>query len=103
MVTLAGGASPAQAQVSAQAQGSARAFDPIAFFSGRTDGVGKLDEVMASPKKTHVTGTGWVRPNGLFVIDQTVEVEGDTVKHRQWQLRQTTPGHFNGTLSDAKG
>jgi hypothetical protein len=87
----------------AQAEGPARAFDPIAFFSGRTDGVGKLDQVMASPKATHVMGTGSVRPGGLFVIDQTVEVEGDPVKHRQWRLRQTTPGHFSGTLSDASG
>lgn len=37
------------------------------------------------------------------MIDQTVEVEGDPVKHRQWQLRQTTAGHFSGTISDAKG
>ena len=97
MATLAGGASPVRAQA------SARAFDPVAFFSGRTEGVGTLDEVMASPKATHVTGIGSLQPGGVFVIEQTVKIAGKPTEQRRWQLRQTTPGHFNGTLSDAKG
>ena len=94
---LLGGPAPAQAQA------AARPFDPVAFFSGRTEGVGTLDEVMASPVATHVTGMGALQANGVFVIDQTVKVTGKPVEHRRWQLRQTAPGKFSGTISDAKG
>jgi hypothetical protein len=96
---LLSGPSPVQAQVATPA----RTFDPVAFFSGRTEGIGTLDEVMASPKATHVTGTGSLQAGGLFVIDQTVKIAGEPVQTRQWQLRQTAPGKFSGTLSDAKG
>jgi hypothetical protein len=96
--TLAlGGPSPVQAQV------AARAFDPVAFFTGRTESTGTLDEVMASPVATHVTGMGSLQANGVFVIDQTVKIVGKPVEHRRWQLRQTAPGKFTGTISDAKG
>lgn len=97
-MSLVGGPSPARAQGAA-----VRTFDPVAFFSGRTEGTGTLDEIAASPKTTFVTGTGSVRPDGVFVIDQAVKIEGEPAKQRRWQLRQTAPGRFSGTLSDAKG
>lgn len=78
-------------------------FDPVAFFSGRTEGSGMLDEVMASPRAVRVTSFGALRAGGLFVMDQTVDVAGDPTKRRQWQLRQAAPGRFGGTLSDARG
>jgi hypothetical protein len=92
-----GGSAPAHAQA------AAHAFDPIAFFTGRTEGVGTLDEVMASPVSTHVAGVGALQPNGVFVIDQTVKITGKPVEQRRWQLRETAPGRFGGTISDAKG
>ena len=94
-----GGPSPVQAQATA----AARTFDPVAFFSGRTEGIGTLDEVMASPVATHVTGVGALQANGVFVIDQTVKITGKPVEQRRWQLRQTAPGQFSGTITDAKG
>lgn len=98
--TLAlGGPSPVQAQAVAPA----RTFDPVAFFSGRTEGIGTLDEVMASPVATHVTGLGAMQDNGVFVIDQTVKIVGKPAEQRRWHLRQTAPGKFSGTITDAKG
>jgi hypothetical protein len=96
IAAFAGGPSPLRAQ-------AARTFDPVAFFTGRTEGHGTLDEIAASPKATHVTGVGSLRSDGTFVIDQTVKIAGDPAKQRQWRLRQTAPGRFSGTISDAKG
>jgi hypothetical protein len=93
----ASGLAPSAAQTVA-----ARNADPIAFFSGRTEGTGTLDTITASPKATHVTGVGTMRSGGLFVLDQTVGIAGDPTRQRQWQLRETAPGQFRGSLSDAK-
>jgi carbon monoxide dehydrogenase subunit G len=91
----AGGPSPLRAQ-------AARTFDPIAFFTGSTEGHGTVDEVLASPRKIHVTGSGALK-SGVFVLDQTVRIEGDPATRRQWQLRQTAPGRFSGSVTDATG
>jgi hypothetical protein len=97
LLWLSAGDAPASAQGTA-----ARTFDPVEFFSGRTEGTGSLDTITASPKATHVTGVGTMRAGGLFVLDQTVDIAGDPTRHRQWQLRETAPGQFRGSLSDAK-
>lgn len=86
-----------------QAATPARAFDPVAFFTGSTEGHGTVDEIAASPRSMHVTGSGSMRADGVFVIDQRVRIKGDPAKQRRWQLRQTAPGRFGGTISDAKG
>lgn len=89
--------------VQAQAKVAARAFDPVAFFTGRTESTGTLDEVMASPVATHVVTMGSLQANGVFVMDQTVKIVGKPVEQRRWHLRQTAPGKFSGTITDAKG
>lgn len=94
---------PLSGSVSLNAAAPARAFDPVAFFSGRTEGHGTVDEIAASPKSMHVTGTGTLRADGVFVIDQTVRIQGDPAKQRRWHLRQISPGRFGGTISDASG
>ena len=81
----------------------AQSFDPITFFTGATDGTGSLKQAFSAAKATHVTGFGAMRGNGVFVLDQTMTVTGETAKNRRWQLHQISPGHFGGTISDAKG
>ena len=83
--------------------GQAQSFDPITFFTGATDSTGSLKQAFSSTKATHVTGYGAMRGNGTFVLDQTMTVAGEKAKTRQWQLHQISPGHFGGTISDAKG
>jgi len=80
-----------------------RIFDPVAFFTGATVGNGSLKKVFSSPKASHVAGFGRLRRDGRLALDQTVTIAGEPVKTRQWLLRQTGPGQFAGTLSDASG
>ena len=88
------GAAPAQAP---------RPFDPVAFFTGTTQGRGELRELMGKPKKTSTQSVGRVDKDGWLILDQRVAVEGDPLRQRRWRLKQTGPGKFSGTISDAKG
>jgi hypothetical protein len=78
-------------------------FDPVAFFAGRTTGEGRLKKVFSAEQATHVVSFGKVAEDGALVLDQTVRIEGDKVRNRQWRLRKVSPDRFEGTLSDAKG
>jgi hypothetical protein len=80
-----------------------RTFDPEAFFVGSTEGHGTLKKTMSARQTTHVTGTGKKRADGQLVIDQVVKIQGEPTKTRQWLLRETKPGSYSGTISDAKG
>jgi hypothetical protein len=91
------------AQAAPAAAVAAEAFDPVTFFSGATEGRGRLKKVMSSARTTYVTGRGTMRRDGTFAIDQTVAIAGDPVKTRQWLLREIAPGRFGGSLSDASG
>lgn len=78
-------------------------FDPVAFFTGATEGRGELRELLGKPKKTSAQSVGRVDKDGWLVLDQKVLVEGDPVRQRRWRLKQVAPGKYSGTLSDAKG
>lgn len=56
-------------------------FDPLAFFTGRLQGDGRL-KVMLRPRRS---------------------VEGKAPYNRRWRIRETAPGRYAGTLSDAAG
>jgi hypothetical protein len=79
------------------------AFDPVAFFAGRTTGEGRLKKAFSASQATHVVSFGKVGADGALVLEQTVRIEGDPVRKREWRLREVSPGHYEGTLSDAKG
>lgn len=88
------GAAPAQ---------TPKPFDPVAFFTGTTQGRGELRELMGKPKKTSAQSVGRVEKDGWLILDQKVAVEGDPLRQRRWRLKQVAPGKYRGTLSDAKG
>jgi hypothetical protein len=79
------------------------AFDPVAFFAGRTTGEGRLKKVFTASQATHVTSFGKVGADGALVLEQTVRIEGDPVRNREWRLRKVSPERYEGTLSDARG
>ena len=81
---------------------TARSFDPVEFFTGKTTGEGWLKKVFSSAQATHVTGYGAV-DRGVLVLDQTVTIAGEPRRERQWRLRAVSPGRWTGTLSDARG
>jgi hypothetical protein len=89
--------------VSSAVASQPQSFDPITFFTGATDSTGSLKQAFSSAKATHVTGFGSMRGNGVFVLDQTMNVTGQSAQSRQWQLHQISPGHFGGSISDGKG
>ena len=80
-----------------------RPFDPVAFFTGSTQGQGELRELLGKGKRTQTLSVGRVEKDGWLILDQKVAVEGDPVRQRRWRLKQVAPGRFSGTLSDAKG
>lgn len=82
---------------------SGPAFDPIAFFSGRTRGAGELSIVLRPPRPITVEGRGRVRPDGTLVLVQRIEEERRRPRTRRWELRRTGPGTYAGTLTDATG
>lgn len=77
--------------------------DPFSFFEGVTDTVGTLKVVMRSPVHTHCIGRGELQPNGTLSLVQRVEDEGSQPYLRHWLIRETAPGHFEGTMSQATG
>jgi Protein of unknown function (DUF3833) len=95
--------SPLHIAAASIAAPAAPAFDPVAFFTGLTEGVGQLKKAFSPVHRTAVHGRGVVRADGVLVLDQRVEEQGEALRVRQWQLRQTSPGHFSGSLSDASG
>lgn len=77
-------------------------FDPIAFFAGRTEGAGDMKILLHATRHIRVHGRGVMQGDGSIVLDQTVDGAGKTPEHREWRLRKTSPGHYAGTLSDAR-
>jgi hypothetical protein len=97
LVTVAG-AIPLQAQQTAR---PAAAFDPAAFFTGRTSSEGTLSQLFASDKVTRVSTFGTRQRDGEMILEQDVTIGSDPTRHRIWRLRETAPGRYTGTISDA--
>jgi len=102
MIRAGVGAFALTLSTTALAQGP-KPFDPIAFFTGPTQGRGVLNELLGKEKKTSAQSVGRVDKGGWLVLDQKVDVQGDPLRQRHWRLKQVAPGKFSGTLSDAKG
>lgn len=77
--------------------------DPLRFFEGRTESASSVKVIMKNPFRTHTTGHGEIMPDGSLVLVQQVEDEGQPTHERRWRMRKLSPGHFSGTMSDAKG
>jgi hypothetical protein len=87
----------------ALAGAAAPPFDPLRFFTGATRGTAQLKVILRAAKPVTVRGTGRRQPDGALVLDQWV-TEGDKPpRARRWLLRQTAPGRYAGTLTDARG
>jgi len=78
-------------------------FDPGTFFAGHTEGTGDLHIAMRGHRAVRVHGQGHLTPDGTLILAQTVERAGRHPSTREWHLRQTAPGRWQGSLSDAAG
>ena len=81
----------------------APAFDPVAFFRGRTHGEGELRIIFQQPKAMRVESLGRDEPNGDLTLQQVVHEPGKPPRTRYWRLRKTGPAAYAGTLTDAAG
>ena len=81
----------------------AAAFDPVAFFQGRTRGEGTLKVMLQSPKRMSVDSEGRIDDDGTLLLTQRVQEAGKPPRIRHWRLKRTGPTSFIGTLTDAAG
>lgn len=82
---------------------AAAQFDAVRFFSGYTEGIATLKIALRHSHPVRVHGRGRVEPDGTLVLDQTVEQQGKAATTREWRIRETTPGRYAGTLTEAVG
>ncbi|WP_374943102.1 DUF3833 family protein [Sphingomonas sp.] len=79
------------------------AFDPTAFFAGRTQGTGVLKVAFRGPELTLVEGHGRVAADGTVILDQEVRRGARPATRRTWHLHLDGAGRYSGTLTDATG
>ena len=79
------------------------AFNPVEFFRGKTHGDGTLKVIFQSPKRMSVDSEGRMEKDGSLLLEQTIHEPQKPARTRFWRLRQTAPGQFEGTLTDAAG
>jgi hypothetical protein len=77
-------------------------FDALAFFTGRSEGVGRLSKVFSRTVPTHVESSGTVT-DGVLHLTQVVREGDKPARTREWAIREDRPGHYSGTLTDAAG
>jgi hypothetical protein len=87
----------------AQDRATTARFDPMAFFTGRTEGAGRLKVALSPAKAVDVRGEGRIAADGTLVLRQVVEEYGKDPRRRVWRIREVSPGRYAGTLSDATG
>lgn len=80
-----------------------KSFDPVAFFTGASHGEGRLKEALKRERKVTTESVGHAEKDGLLVLDQKMQIEGEPMRIRRWKLRQAGPNRFKGTLTDATG
>jgi hypothetical protein len=89
---------------SASAATPARApIDPMDFFVGRTESVGHVKVMFHKDYGTHGTGEGRIEPDGSLLLVQQVFDDGKPARERRWHVRQTGPGRYAGSMSEASG
>jgi len=78
-------------------------FDPVAFFTGASHGEGRLKEALKRERRVTTDSVGHAEKDGLLVLDQKMQIEGEPLRIRRWRLRQVSPTRYTGTLTDATG
>jgi Protein of unknown function (DUF3833) len=78
-------------------------FTPENGLSGSSEGDGSLRLFFGHHRTFHVRSHGQSESDGSFILKQTVAFEGQETQARSWTIRQVTPLHYTGTLSDAVG
>jgi hypothetical protein len=78
-------------------------FDPIAFFSGGTEGNGRLKVLFRAPSEFRVHGRGRIEADGSLVLEQKIERPGHADKQRRWRIARRPEGGYTAVLTSAEG
>jgi hypothetical protein len=78
-------------------------LDMLAFFAGKTHAENVMKIVLKKPVPLIVDSIGGKGDRGDFVLIDTVREGDKPVRQRKWIMRQTGPGRYAGTLTDAVG
>ncbi|MCW3796614.1 DUF3833 domain-containing protein [Sphingomonas sp. BN140010] len=78
-------------------------LDPIAFFTGRTEGRGELHQIFAGARAMRVESSGRPTGGGGLVLTQRISQEGKAPRTRVWTIRPVAPGRYSGSLTEAVG
>ena len=77
------------------------AFNPVDFFRGRSHGDGLLKVIFSASERIQTDNVGHAEKDGSLVLQQVIHEPGKPARTRYWRLRETSPGRFDGTLTDA--
>jgi len=79
------------------------AFDPLAFFTGRTESTGVMENRRGVPVKRVRTKTEGTWKQGVLHLEQDLVFDDERPTHRSWKLRRIDAHHFKGTANDMVG
>ena len=65
--------------------------------------VSTVKVIMKKPYRSRTVGDGRILSDGSLAMIQQVFDEGKSPERRHWKIRQTGPGHFTGTMTEAIG
>jgi len=77
--------------------------DALQFFEGRTESLGTVKIAMKKPYRSRAIGRGQISADGTLILVQRIEDQGQLPRERRWKMRMVSPGHYSGTMSEAKG
>ncbi len=98
MVSL--GSGPADARPDRLASATPH-FDVAAFFSGRTEGTGRLKVILRQARTVHVHGSGTIGASRELFLNQIVEQEGKPAARRTWSISALGDDRYGGSLTGA--
>lgn len=79
------------------------AFDPLVFFTGRTESTGVMENRRGVPVKHVRTSTHGTWHGDVLKLEQDLMFDEDPPTHRSWKLRRTGAHAFEGTANDMVG
>lgn len=84
--------------------GSAPAFEPVAFFTGRVRSWGVFENRAGEPSRRFATVCdGRREADGTLALDQTFTYEDGTTQHRHWRIRRLDAHRYEATANDVVG
>lgn len=77
--------------------------DPLQFFVGRTESIGRVKVMFHQGYATHSDGEGRIEPDGSLFLVQQVFDDGKPPHERRWRVHEVRPGSYTGTMTEAEG